>query len=335
MKRLLISMLTLGLVFTGSSLLADELHVTFRGIVDLLDDRGMTPDSRSLVVIPNLMDPARMPLVEQCKPKSPHQAYILYDPTKVELDRAGTGACAWEIQQVRSCADGKEYAGYSLAGCEVRFAGSAGGGVETVRWAVEGVPVRPTDEANLNWLFDMDALTETEQLPLRQGLTDGSPVYENYPIVASRVVLDRGSLSAGYVYRSAAGPVRFGLPEPHPYRAGSSGLEWSVGDGESEGELSLCPLSDPDCAAPVNLEFSSVSSGTAVHLLIVSEQFGTEDECDRFDHTVSHFYAHYALRFKSETFQECSGPEALETPVHGMFTVQSNPQCSPADNQWP
>lgn len=341
MRRMAV-LLTLATVLCPSTALADvDLRVTFRGLVDLLDDRANDKDARALVVMPNLAEPAKLPLSDACALNYAHEALVLFDPTDVSLavERPISSVCSQHVQRDRrSCTDGKsgkKYDAYSLAGCEARFVGGVGE-VTTKRLPVADKPTGPANEASLNWLIDMDALSaamddEGEAWPLRPGL-DKNPAYKGYPLLAARIVLDVGQLTSGYVWRRNGEPRVFELKSPHPERAGAATMELEA--AFQTVAIALCPLGDSSCTTPVILRFSPVDADGGVHLLVVNEQFGTEAECEDKHDLNSHFYAHYALRWESEELEDCVGPEKEEAE-DGTYMVTINPQCSPAENQWP
>jgi len=345
--RLTAMLLTLAAtVLCPSVVSADiDLRVTFRGLVDLLDDRTDEEDARAFVVMPNLAQPSKLPLSDGCKLEHAHEALILFDPEDVRLavQRPISSPCIKNVQRDRrSCTDGTSYSAYSLAGCEARFVGG-GGGITTRRMPVADKPSGPANEASLNWVIDMDALSaamdvEGETAHLRLGLLDKSPDYKGYPLLAGRVVLNVGQLTSGYVWRKDGEPRVFELPYPHSERAAAATMELEA--ALQTVAIVLCPLDDSSCAttAPVHLRFSPVHADGGVHVLFVNEQFGeTQDKCDSQHDLNSHFNAHYVLRWESEELEDCVGPEKEEETEDeaNVVMVTTNPQCSPAENQWP
>jgi len=331
-RRLEIALVLALMVLVSSA--ADGATIEFRGTVDLLSDRNPA-QTKVWVVAPNLTEPKRLPLPTACEVHTVHQPMILVDETTLDtLELKKSTECRLlKYEKLRSCADGDTgatHTGISILGCEVTFEGTVNS-VTSHRVPRKGTkPPIPFNESSLNWLFDMDDLLPN--VDLRTDLDDSNPTTSSgYPILATRMVIDRGTFSAGPAWRHNQKIVEIELHKTNgssvPGRAASSTMYLELpGDSLT---LMLCPLTTAACASPATVVLQA-KPGKELSLRVVNEPFGTKMDCDTHAGAKHrHFFAHFALRKGSESLSYCTWPHPT-----GIGSG-NNPLCSPGDNKGP
>jgi len=323
-----------GLMLALLVLVASPVHGTtieFRGMVDLLSDQN-TSQAKVWVVAPNLASPQDLPLPPKCEVHSVHDPMILVDESVLQVFTLdGSAECPLtKHTNLRSCTDGVIYTGVSIKGCEVTLDGS-GGGVTSHRVKRTGTkPPTIYNESSLNWLFDIDSLLPGSDL--REGIDDDDPKTDSgYSVLASRLVIDRGTISAGqaWLYNGKIAEIDLHKTDGSsaPGRAASRTVNLEIpGD---QVILKLCELRKPSCDDPARVTLKA-KTGKELIFRVVNEAFGPKMHCDTHAGDLHrHFFGHFALRKNSKSLADCTWPDDL------TMGSGNNPLCSPGDNKGP
>ena len=309
------------LFWSVSALAAENLEITFSGLLTLSSDRGAEP-SVAWVLAPNAMDPMAPWLPEAFRLRTPHEVTLLIvdgkrDPSSTVL----LGDYKWCLEDTTTTRSGLR-----VSTSDIKLLGLSGD-LSAIRTAREDP--NTGDKTTLAYLADLEAVAG------HSGVAEISPQLMvptcggSCSRLAARLHLEGGKLSTKSIWAKPDDtmPEIDFLPGTMHRQHLASSFQLSSSVSNNKLTIEIRPLGMPS-AEPGRLIVAPESPGAGIHVVLQNAPAACHDPYHE-----DHFRYHYLLRNGWDSLGDSA--ELVSPDPDGTKDSTDNPQCSPADQKHP